>query len=205
MTIQNPPSVAWLSRQFSFPGWVVALFLYLFSVSVASTSRTLLINRSLQADLNHAIQLPIGVDAPPLEEIVTSEANLIRAQGKLPSRAKRTYPMLLMVYSPTCGPCIETMEQWKFLVSIARREGYSTVLVDLSSSMNTASNWDSVAGTVDWHINQLTSSSTLAWKFRYTPQTAVIGPDNKVRGIWTGALSKNTQEACLTLLRQGQD
>ncbi|MGH9480738.1 MAG: TlpA family protein disulfide reductase [Terriglobales bacterium] len=97
---------------------------------------------------------------------------------------------LIFVFDPNCGPCIQNGPKWGTLVAgIAAGARPRVLAVDVgappSGSALAALGLSAVANLV-----VPSGPSAIAYRFRLTPQTILVGPDGHVRGEWDGPLSE---------------
>ncbi|HEV2289151.1 MAG TPA: redoxin domain-containing protein [Candidatus Acidoferrales bacterium] len=137
------------------------------------------LNKAYEANLH----LNVGATVPPLSgaSLTGSPATIEYESGQ---------PMtLLLVFARSCSNCTLNWPAWqKLLAKIdptrARVIGISLQNEGLTSQFLTQIGMTAIEMTL-----LPDASSILSYRFRYTPQTILVGSDRKVEGIWSGVLN----------------
>ncbi len=93
---------------------------------------------------------------------------------------------LVLVFSKTCGWCNQNWPHWQQLLSAGLK--INPVLVDLSRSVGPSYLLAHHVETLPL-IHELDPAMLEPYKFRFTPQTILVGPGGKVKAVWTGELT----------------
>lgn len=166
----------------------VGVSFILLGVLLIGTNLTLVRkNRSLSG-LNRAyeesLQLHVGVKVPTLSGTDPSGNHVGVSYRDGQPKA------LLLVYSPSCGACTVN---WPFWQQILRHYGASNarvVAVSMEES-GASTKYLSEVGIRDVEVVLMPDpDSVIAYQFRLTPQTILIGPASKVEGVWSGLLNQ---------------
>jgi hypothetical protein len=95
---------------------------------------------------------------------------------------------LLLVFASSCGACAKNWPAWQSVMSQIDPKHTRLVGVSLDNG--------GISGQYLQQVGMTTTTSlipdimsVLGYRFRYTPQTILIGSDSKVDGIWSGVLS----------------
>jgi hypothetical protein len=95
---------------------------------------------------------------------------------------------LLLVFARSCGACVMNWPAWQSVMN--RLDPKHTRLVGVSLDNG------GLSGQYLQQMGMTTKTSmipdimsVIGYRFRYTPQTILIGSDSKVEGIWSGVLN----------------
>jgi hypothetical protein len=105
---------------------------------------------------------------------------------------------LILVYSESCGQCTVNWPQWVKVREAARANGIHVSFLTLSH-IDTESyrQTHGIAST----LSSPDPTTLLSYRLRYTPQTILVGPENDVRGVWTGVLADHEVNDIDTAMR----
>jgi hypothetical protein len=147
-------------------------------------------NKELKAyagKMNRSLGLKPGTEVPPLKGVDLNGAGREFSFGE---DARKT---LLLILSPTCGPCKENMPNWEALMKDMDERLARVVVVSTAPRgvKEFTSGFDLGNAPVIAEIDQETRT---AYNMIATPQTILIGPDGKTERTWTGPLSAEMQQ-----------
>lgn len=93
---------------------------------------------------------------------------------------------VVFVFSKFCAFCDQNWANWQTLMSLEPK--FSPILVDLS--MGARSDYLSAHHISSLpFIHEIDPAMIAPYKLSHTPQTILIGDDQKIRGVWTGTLT----------------
>lgn len=165
----------------------IAFALLLIGVNVALMKQDLRLaglNKAYEANLH----LSVGDSVPPL-----SGVNLTGSPATveyMPGGPKT----LLLVFSRSCGVCGLNWPAWQRVLSQSDPQRVRAIGVSLESTGLSSLYLAQVGLTRTEMIVFPNVGSIIAYRFRYTPQTILIGSDGRVEGIWSGALQPQQME-----------
>ena len=158
---------------------VLALLLIGLNVALVKQDRRLAaLNKTYEANLH----LSVGDSVPPLSG-VTSIGSPATVEYK-PGQPKT----LLLVFARSCGACESNWPAWQRVLSQIDPKRVRLIGVSLESTDLSSQYLAQVGLTKAEMIVLPNVGSVVSYRFRYTPQTILIGPEGKVEGIWSGVL-----------------
>lgn len=96
-------------------------------------------------------------------------------------------PTLVLVFSPTCGYCLENSQSWRTLVAESRKANVAVLGVDLVDRV--PPHYLSEIGLRGAAVLVPDVETVVAYRFRLTPQTILLSSSGAVEGVWSGVLS----------------
>ena len=157
--------------------WAFGAVLVVNTVHLVRTNRALTLQTT---NFYRSIELPAGARVPPIagKDFGGLDYTL--------DLASEGVPVLVLVFSPTCPACDENWPRWDSLVALQEELGGQVVAVDITGRVR--DDYLEAHGIAHHTVLTTVSAETsLAFKFRFTPQTLVLHQGKVVRG-WTGVL-----------------
>jgi hypothetical protein len=95
---------------------------------------------------------------------------------------------LLLVFAHSCTACMLNSPAWRRLLTQTDSGQVRLIGVSLEGTL-LPSQYLAQLGLANVQATLIPdASSIISYRFRYTPQTILIGPNSKVEGIWSGVL-----------------
>jgi hypothetical protein len=140
---------------------------------------------TLNAAYEGSLHLTVGSSVPSLSGVsLTGEPETVTYEADPPKT-------VLLVFSSSCPACAVNWPAWRRVMSQIDPKRARLIGVDLGSSDLGDRYLQQVGMTAKTQLILLPDiQSVLSYRFRYTPQTILIGGDSKVEGIWSGPLSQ---------------
>ncbi len=158
---------------------VLALGLVSLNVALVKQDRHLAaLNRVYEADLH----IDVGAKVPPLSGSAADGTPTIVTYN--PGHPKT----LLLVYERSCAECGLNWLSWQRLLNKIDPTRVRAVAVSMDAAGLSRQYIEQVGLTKARTVLLPDFQSIAMYRFRYTPQTILIGSDSKVEGIWSGLL-----------------
>lgn len=159
---------------------VLALGLIGLNIALVKQDRHLVaLNRAYEANLH----LNVGAKVPPLSGSAADGTPTIVTYS--PDHPKT----LLLVYARSCPECGLNWLSWQKLLNQIDPTRVRAIAVSVEGDGLSKKYIEQVGLTRAETVLLPDFQSIVLYRFRYTPQTILIGSDSKVHGIWSGVLN----------------
>jgi hypothetical protein len=147
-------------------------------------------NRNLKLDLKSKERdalVRIGQKVPPLKGR-TAQGDAVALEYGDDAR-----DTLILVYSPHCGFCTENLPNWKAIAKSVDHSLFRVAAVSIVAEG--AAEYLSANGlTVNPTITEVDPKTRAAYEMNVTPMTILVGPDGRVKDVWSGVLGADDRQ-----------
>lgn len=184
-----PPRMCVKVREFIKDGlgkFRVPAFIIVCAALVTSNWALIMRNRELRLEMSGLrrayTEPPPGSRLPPVTGLDLGGARTTIGFGM---GEKGT---IFLVVSKTCPYCKVNWPMWRSLMGFDWFAAYRVVFLDLSDEVD-VSYFAEQGISKPMVVKNLDPAVRLGYNLRVTPQTILVGPDGRTRGVWSGVLS----------------
>lgn len=165
---------------------VIAVFIVL-ALSLIGMNVALVKQDRRLAGLNKAYEMNLHLNVGTMVPSLSGTSLMGRPQqvAYKPGRPKT----LLLVFARSCPDCTLNWPAWQKVLSRVDPNRVRLIGVSLENEGLTSQFLTQVGINKAEIILLPDAGSIISYRFRYTPQTILIGSDSKVEGIWSGVLN----------------